>query len=83
MKLNDTHNEPTNDGGFTAAELNAWIDRGFTVLILTATQTRSYKRSAGGDTFKRGKDGNLYIRRGRSWDRLTFDGGNRFLVKVV
>ena len=63
----------------TADELNAHLEKGGQILIGTYTKCTIYKKKHAG-YFSEGKDGNLYVQRGRGKEILSV--GKRLLVAV-
>jgi hypothetical protein len=59
----------------TAEMLNTHLEDGGRVQVSTYARSVIYSaRNAG--MFKEGRDGNLYVQRGRSFDCLSFGGSN-------
>lgn len=66
---------------YTAEQLNAVLrDDGYVQVTTHLRSTLYSARHAG--WFTQGKDGNLYVRRGRTKDCLSMDEGRRLLVAI-
>lgn len=65
-----------------AARVLAHIQSGGDVQITTYTRSTYYKGSKHADMFRIGKDGNLYVQHGRSWNCLTSMRGTHSLVTI-
>lgn len=70
-----------NEKSYTAEQLNAHLaDEGYVQVTTHQRSTLYDSRHAG--WFTQGKDGNLYVRRGRTKDCLSMDEGRRLLVSI-
>ena len=63
----------------TADELNAHIADGGVVQITTYLKSLLHRAPG---SFRQGADGELYVRRGRGWDCLTFGAGSGLMVGI-
>jgi hypothetical protein len=64
-----------------ADTINAYLANGGYVQITTYTRSTVYSKKHAG-YFTQGKDGNLYVKRGKSKDCLTVGGGSGMLVGI-
>lgn len=67
-------------GGFTAELLNARLANGGRVQVTTYAKSWIYSRRHAGMFFERA--GDLYVKRGKSCDCLTYAQGTRLLVSI-
>ena len=64
-----------------ADQLNNLLAAGGTVVVSTYCRATQYSRKHAG-WFRQTADGNLEVRHGRGWNRLTANGGKMLLVKI-
>jgi hypothetical protein len=65
----------------TADTLNQHLTHGGVVQVTTYSRSVLYRAQHAG-CFKTGADGNLYVKRGKSWDCLSIESGQRLLVGI-